>query len=170
MPGPIITQSYSLHPSMGNLKPFQVIVMGIFGFVALAGVLLFSTFQGFSSGAAQVGTVTIWGTIPASGMTSALAEFKNTRPEYAAVTYVARPADTFDNDLAEAIASGRGPDLILINQEDLIAAQSKLSVIPSSTLSERDFRDSYLPINELYLVSGGTYGICLLYTSPSPRD
>lgn len=147
---------------MGNLKPFQVVVMGIFGFVALAGILLFANFKGFSSGVAQVGTVTIWGTIPASGMTAALSEFKKGRPEYASVTYVARPADTFDTDLAEAIATGRGPDLVIITQEDLAAAQAKLSVIPSSTISERDFRDAYLPISELYLVSGGTYGIPFL--------
>ncbi len=147
---------------MGTLKPFQVIVMGIFGFVALAGILLFANFQGFSSGVAQVGSVTIWGTVPASSMSAALNAFKQGHQEYASVQYVARPAATFDADLAEAIATGRGPDLILIQQEDLAAAQAKLSVIPSATLSERDFRDRYLPISELFLVAGGTYGIPFL--------
>ena len=34
---------------MGNLKPFQVVIMGIFGFIALLGLFLFANFQGFVS-------------------------------------------------------------------------------------------------------------------------
>lgn len=147
---------------MTNLKPFQVIIMGIFGFIALAGLFLFANFQGFSSGAAQVGTVSIWGTLPAENMNTALNAFRETHQEYARVTYTERPQQTFDADLAEAIATGRGPDLIIISQEDLLAAEAKLSPIPSSSISERDFRDNFLPIHELYLIQGGTFAIPFL--------
>ncbi len=144
------------------MKPFQIIIMAVFGLVALAGLVLFATFQGFSTGAPQVGTVSIWGTLPAGAMNEALGAVKQGKPEYASVTYLERSADTFDADLAEAIASGRGPDLILISQEDLAAAEGKLSMVPSSVISERDFRDSYLPISELFLTTGGTFGIPFL--------
>ncbi|MES2931529.1 MAG: extracellular solute-binding protein [Patescibacteria group bacterium] len=147
---------------MANLKPFQVIIMGIFGFIALAGLFLFANFQGFSNGQVQVGTVSIWGTLPASSMNSALMAFKEAHQEYGKVTYTERPQETFDADVAEAIASGRGPDLLILSQEDLLAAQAKISPIPSSDLSERDFRDNYLPIHELYLIQGGTYAIPFL--------
>jgi len=147
---------------MANLKPFQVIIMGIFGFIALAGLFLFANFQGFSSGVAKVGAVSIWGTLPAETMNSALMAFKEGHQEYGSVTYTQRPEETFDADVAEAIASGQGPDLLIITQEDLLAAQAKLSPIPSSTISERDFRDNYLPIHELYLIQGGTYAIPFL--------
>ncbi|MES2668638.1 MAG: extracellular solute-binding protein [Patescibacteria group bacterium] len=144
---------------MGNLKPFQVIIMGVFGFVAVLGLILFANFQGFSSGAAKVGTVSIWGTLPKEAMTRPLAAYQQNHQEYAGVSYTERPEETFDADLAEAIATGRGPDLIVISQEELVASEAKLSRIPSSTLSERDFRDQFLPISELFLVPGGTYGI-----------
>lgn len=147
---------------MGNLKPFQVVIMGIFAFVALLGIVLFANFQGFSSGVKQVGAVAIWGTLPEEEMNEGLIAFRQTHQEYARVTYTQVPEATFDADLAEAIASGRGPDLVVISQEDLAAAEAKLAPIPSSVLSERDFRDTYLPIHELYLVSGGTYGIPFL--------
>lgn len=147
---------------MTNLKPFQVIIMGIFGFIALLGLFLFANFQGFSSGVAKVGTVSIWGTLPAETMNSALMAFKEGHQEYGNVSYTERPQETFDADVAEAIASGRGPDLLILTQEDLLAAQAKLSPIPSSTISERDFRDKYLPIHELYLIQGGTYAIPFL--------
>lgn len=147
---------------MANLRPFQVIIMGIFGFVALAGLLLFANFKGFSSGVAQVGTVTIWGTLPDDQFLAALNAFKQSHSEYASVSYVERPQATFDADIAEAIAAGRGPDLIILSQEDLVAAEAKLAPIPSSALSERDFRDSFLPISELYLIQGGTFGVPFL--------
>lgn len=147
---------------MANLKPFQVIIMGVFGFIALLGLFLFANFQGFSSGAAQVGTVSIWGTLPADKMSMALIAFREAHQEYSKVTYTARPQESFDADLAEAIATGQGPDLIILTQEDLLAAEAKLSPIPSSDFSERDFRDNYLPIHELYLIQGGTYAIPFL--------
>ncbi len=147
---------------MGNLKPFQVIIMGVFGFIAVLGLVLFANFQGFQSGVTQVGQVTIWGTLPANEMNIALNAFRQNRQEYVNVTYTERPQETFDEDLAEAIASGQGPDLVIISQEDLMAAEAKLAPIPSSSISERDYRDAFLPISELYLVQGGTYGIPFL--------
>ncbi len=136
--------------------------MGIFGFIAVLGLVLFANFQGFSSGGPQVGKVLIWGTLPSSDFNSALSTFREAHTEYASVSYVEQPAETFDRDLAEAIATGRGPDLVVITQEELLSAQGKLTLIPSSTLSERDFRDDYLPIHELYLTSNGTYGVPFL--------
>lgn len=144
---------------MGNLRPFQVIVMGIFGLIALIGLVVFANFQGFSSNAPQVGTVAIWGTLPAKPMNDALTAYKQGRSEFGRVTYTERPEETFDADVAEAIASGSGPDLLILSQEDLPAAEPKLTYFPSSLISERDFRDSFLPINELYLREGGTYGM-----------
>lgn len=146
---------------MGNLRPFQVIVMGIFGLVALIGLVVFANFQGFSSNAPQVGSVTIWGTLPAKQFNDALTAYKQGRPELAQVNYVERPEETFDADVAEAIATGKGPDLLVLSQEDLASAEAKLTYFPSSIISERDYRDSFLPITELFLREGGTYGMPL---------
>jgi multiple sugar transport system substrate-binding protein len=144
---------------MTNLKPFQLIIMGIFGAVALLGLFLFANFQGFSNGVKPVGPVTIWGTLSGEAVTMSINSLKQTHPEYGSVTYIARPQASFNADLAEAIASGAGPDLIILSQEELLDARNKLSVIPSSSISERTFRDTYLPISELFLTQGGTYGI-----------
>lgn len=144
---------------MANLKTFQVVVMGIFGAIALLGLFLFANFQGFTNGVKPLGTVVIWGTLPATSITNNLNALKQGRPEYIGISYVQRSSETFNDDLAEAIASGQGPDLIIVSQEDLLAARNKLGLIPSSSLSERKFRDTYLPIGELFLTTGGTYGI-----------
>lgn len=142
---------------MKDLKPFQVVIMAVFGLIALLGLFLFATYKGPS--VSPVGSVLIWGTLPAEPIQSVIGTLKQTNPEYAQVTYIERPEATFLTDLAEAIASGSGPDLLLISQEELLATQNKLSYIPSSKISERTFRDTYLPIDELFLTTGGTYGI-----------
>lgn len=144
---------------MDKLRPFQVVIMAVFGLIALSGLFLFANFQGFTGGVKPVGSVTIWGTLPDAPMYNAISLLAQEHPEYGRVSYVERPAATFDTDLAEAIASGKGPDLIIITQEQLLASVSKISLIPSSSISERTFKDSYLSINELYLTKGGTYAI-----------
>jgi|CXWL01.1.fsa_nt_gi multiple sugar transport system substrate-binding protein len=142
-------------------KPFQLIFMFVFGFLALLGLLLFANFRG-TPGTAAVGNVTIWGTLPEYAMTQQLNALKKAEKEYGSVSYEQKSPETFGADLAEALASNVGPDLVLISQEELVSQQNKLSVIPFSTISERSYLDSFVPITELYLTDKGTYGIPLV--------
>jgi ABC-type glycerol-3-phosphate transport system substrate-binding protein len=143
---------------LGKRSPFQVILMGVFAFLALAGILAFATVSS-SGGASKIGTVTIWGTLPEAAVTKELNAISSTNKAYGKVTYVEQPAATFDSALANAIASGNGPDLIIISQEQLITEEGRLSVIPFSAIPQRTFVQTYLPEDQLYLTSTGTYGI-----------
>ncbi len=140
------------------MRPFQIISLSIFAVLALAGLLLFATFHGFG-GAKSVGTVTIWGTLPTSAVQSAIDDLRRTHQEFTGIVYLQQSSATFDTDLSDALASGTGPDLIITDQERLLSEESKLSIIPFSTIPERKFRDTYLPISETYMTSTGTYGI-----------
>lgn len=144
------------------MRPFQIVILAIFGLVALLALALFASFQGFGRTADEVGKVVIWGTIPAKQMEPAINQLKQLHKEYAQVSYAERSAATLDGDIANAIASGTGPDLVLMNQEHLMEERDRLQVIPSATLSERTYRDTFLPIFDLYLTGEGTYGIPLL--------
>lgn len=141
-----------------QMRPFQIIFLAVFGLLAMVGIFMFSMYKGTTPGAV-VGTVTIWGTVPAEGMTNGLRDVISKHKEYGNVKYVAKSQATFDTDLAEAIASGQGPDLILISQEQLLAHTNKIDVVPYKTIPERTFLDSYVPLFELYLNDTGTYGI-----------
>lgn len=143
---------------MSTMRPFQIIVISLFAVAALGGLLLFATFKGFG-GAKPVGPVVIWGTLPADAVLPAIDELKRVHEEFKSVTYEERDGATFDTDLADALAAGSGPDVIMTNQEWLRAETNKLSVIPFSEISERTLRDSYLPIYDIFLTEGGTYGI-----------
>lgn len=133
--------------------------MAVFGITAVIGIVLFANFQGFNSGVVPVGNVVIWGTLPQAPLQGAISTLKQTRGDLAKVSYVEQPIETFEIELADAIASGRGPDLIIISQEQLVEESDKIDIIPFSSISERTFRDTYLPESELFLTSKGTYGI-----------
>lgn len=143
-------------------RPFQIIVIGIFVLLAIGGLVLFANFSGLGGTGVKVGTVTVWGILPASAMNAQLDTLKANRKEFATVSYVQKSAENFDAVLANAIASGVGPDLVLISQEELLAERSKLTVIPFSVISQRTYLDTFLPIDELFLTDKGTYGIPLV--------
>lgn len=142
-----------------NTKPFQLVLLGIFGILLVLGLVLFSRFGGFGGANSAIGSVTIWGTLPQSNMENVLNALRNTNTDYQGVQYVQKDENTFDTDLAQAIATGSGPDLVLISQEMLVTEQGKLSVVPFSVISERTYIDTYLPIFESFLAKDGTYGI-----------
>jgi multiple sugar transport system substrate-binding protein len=140
-------------------RPFQIIVFGVFILLAIVGLALFASYSGSNGGGAKIGTVTIWGILPTDAVQGQLDALKTTNKEYGAVNYVQKPADSFDATLANAIASGAGPDMVLISQEQLLAEQSKLVVIPFSAIPQRTYLDTFVPIDELYLTDKGTYGV-----------
>lgn len=144
------------------MRPFQIVIFAIFGVLALVGLFLFANYSGYGGGQRVIGAVTIWGTLPGDDMQQTIGELIKSKKEFGSVRYVEKDAQTFETTLAEAIASGAGPDLILISQEQLLAQKNKLSVIPYASLPERKYKDSYLPIFELFLNEEGTYGIPFL--------
>lgn len=141
------------------MKPFQIILLAVFGLLALFGLILFASFQGFGGGEGSTGSVEIWGTLPQVPMDAALGSLKADDSSFSGVSYRQVSEAAFDGELAEALASGVGPDLVLISQEQLASQQSKLTTIPESSISERQFVDAYLPITELFLAAEGTYGV-----------
>jgi ABC-type glycerol-3-phosphate transport system substrate-binding protein len=145
--------------SITKARPFQVIFMIVFALLALTGLYVFANFTGFGGGGPKIGALVIWGTLPQSAMTQELAAITTANKNFSKVTYVQEQAATFDGDLANAIASGDGPDLILISQDQLLAEEGKINVIPFSSISQRTFLNTYLPEDQLYLTANGTYGI-----------
>ena len=145
-----------------KLSAFQIGVIGFFAIAALAGLFVFATSKGFGGKKDQVGTVLIWGTLPNAAISDALAEISSADSQYAKVTYEQKPEANFSRQLADALASGGGPDAVIIDQEDLMAEVSKLRSIPFTSIPKRTILDTYLPEFELFLIPDGTYGVPLV--------
>src|SRR3989344_4482429 len=99
------------------MKTFHVVVLGIFGALAVAGILLFAGLGGLINPSAKIGTGVIWGTLPSTLMEPVLQEVRIARNDFNNVTYIEKDSRTYDADMINAIAAGRGPDLFLLSQD-----------------------------------------------------
>ena len=148
-----------------KMSLFQGILLGIFGFGALVGLFVFATYSNSGSGAdASVGTVLIWGTIPKDQFMSAVTVAGQTDQAFKNVSYTEKSASSFQYELASAIATGVGPDLIFTSQEQLHTLKKLIQPIPSATLPSRTFTDTFADGAGIFLIpnDGGTYAVPLL--------
>ncbi len=144
---------------MDKLRPFQLVVLAIFAFSAVLGLIIFANYGGFGGSKEQIGVVTIWGTLPQEAVAERISVLAGDNEAYTEVSYVQRSESTFSSDLSNAIAAGAGPDLVIISQETLLTEQNKLQLISFSSIPQRTYLDTYLPLFELFLTAEGTYGV-----------
>ena len=141
---------------MKKLNIFQIVVLGIFVVLLLIGFLGFSGKIPFPSGSKDIsyGEVVFWGTIPSSIMQSTINE-KTGADQSVIIKYVQKNEETFTRDFVDAVASGNAPDLILINQDEILSNLNKLSLIPYQSVTERVFKDTFIEEGELFLQQNG---------------
>lgn len=149
---------------MENLRPFQIVLLLVFGVVALISVIVLASFKGFNVGAVNPygGQVVIWGTFESRPFDQVLQDMGRIDKNLRVVTYVQKDPRTFEADLVNAIADGTGPDAILLSSESLVTLRSKLSPIPYSNFSRRLLQDNYVDGFELFALNDGLYAVPLL--------
>ncbi len=69
-------------------RPFQLIVLIIFGLLAITGVFVFANYSGVGGSGSKYGTVVIWGTLPSSAMSEEIGTISNLDKSFSKVTYV----------------------------------------------------------------------------------
>lgn len=132
---------------------FQIAIIGIFLFFILAGVTLFATF-GHNGGRNTLGKVEIWGTIDREIMDKMIDDLQSKGGNiYDGLSYKQLDANTFDDDLAEALASGEGPDVFIFPQNSILKHKSKIFPIPYKNYPLRNFKDKFIEEGELFLNS-----------------
>jgi ABC-type glycerol-3-phosphate transport system substrate-binding protein len=144
------------------MRPFQIIVVGIFGFFAVVGLVVFSMFSGFDGKENVVGDVVIWGVLPQRAVDTVLQNLAQTEGErFKGVTYVEKQPARFAQETIEAIAVGSGPDLLILPHDLIVRLSGALYEIPAETYPPRSFRDLYADGADIFLTDTGTYGIPL---------
>lgn len=139
------------------MKPFPAAILGIFLALALFGVFIFATFTASRQDA--IGTVLIWGSVPQEVMDNLFTAVRGERDDFNSVKYDEIPADQLVPELVQAIAAGRGPDLVVFPASSYVKDGEKLLSIPYNTLSRRDFQDSYVEAGEVFLAEDGVKGL-----------
>ncbi len=144
---------------MKNISTFQAIFLAVFGVLALGGIFIFSTYSGSSKSKDLIGNVVVWGVLPSVQMNEALDTIKRQNQQLKGVSYISKPQATFETDLSKAIASGQGPDLILVSQNELTSLNKEIIPIPYTALPKRNFLDTFADAAHIYLGPNGVLGI-----------
>ncbi|MDP2665420.1 MAG: extracellular solute-binding protein [bacterium] len=145
-----------------KISLFQGILFAVFGIGALIGLFVFATYTGKSTGSSTIGTVVIWGTLPAESMQKTLTTAAQTDTGFKSVSYVEKNPTTLPAELAAAIATGAAPDLVLDSQENLYALAKFITPIPIAMLSASTFTTTFVGGAGIFAAQGGYYGIPFL--------
>ncbi|OGI82228.1 hypothetical protein A3E95_01755 [Candidatus Nomurabacteria bacterium RIFCSPHIGHO2_12_FULL_44_22b] len=136
---------------------FQIIMVVVFIAAAILGVLVFSgaiPLGGGGSTTAGVGTVVLWGTIPDETMATLLEEYNTVDKNYT-VQYIKKSAETFDQDLLEALAAGSGPDMFFLPDDLAYHYANKIFKIPLESYPIATFKNNFAGAGEVFLLSDG---------------
>ncbi len=138
------------------MKNFQLITIVVFIAAAVIGLLVFSGKipLGSSNAPGGQGTVVLWGTTNSSAMAPLIEEFNAVNTTFV-TRYVQKSADTLDQDLLESLASGVGPDMILLPDNLAFHYANKLSSIPYTSYSLATFKANFAGAGEVFLTSRG---------------
>ena len=140
------------------MKNFQIILLVIFIFAAVIGVLVFSGTIPLGDQEGEEGSggeVVLWGTVPFQDLAQAIENFNRQNPVYI-LKYEQKRADTFNEDLLEALASGEGPDIFFITDDLAYKYSNKILIIPYESYPVSVFRQNFVGAGEVFLTSEGS--------------
>ncbi|OGG53809.1 hypothetical protein A3H16_03475 [Candidatus Kaiserbacteria bacterium RIFCSPLOWO2_12_FULL_53_8] len=145
---------------MKKLSLFQIVLLCIFGALAVAGVLIFAFAVGGGT-TNTVGAIKIWGTMEAQAFGDIVRELADDNPQLSQVTYEQKDPTTYESELTNALASGGGPDLFLLRQDYALKNAGKVAIIPFSALSQSQFQDTFIEASAPFLAENGVIGVPL---------
>lgn len=144
------------------MNTLQIIIIAGSIILAIVALLIFSgVLPGFRTApVGEAGEIAFWGTIPQSALGPILSDFGQ-RFQNLKVTYREFKEETYISELVDALASGRGPDVFLLPQEEIIKQKERVFALTSEVYPLRAFRDNFINIAEIYARPEGILGLPL---------
>lgn len=147
---------------MNKKNIFQTVLMVVFGAGIAIGVFLFATNDGGNSaGSGSGGRITIWGTLDATIFRNALAQAAPYLTNIE-VSYIEYDADVFENTFINALASGEGPDLVVLEGQDVIAQRDRIIPWEYEVFPQSIFIENFVDSAQIFLLNNGTYAFPIL--------
>jgi ABC-type glycerol-3-phosphate transport system substrate-binding protein len=138
-----------------NLSPFQMFFFGILVVIIVTSVSIFAL-QRTTGGGARVVEVDMWGTIDSDTFFRLQSEINtNQKNALVNINYREIPENQFESVFVEALASGNGPDLVLIPDFLFVKQENKLYEIPYQTFPQQTFKNTFVEGSEFLLSSFG---------------
>ncbi len=145
---------------------FQTILLFIFGFVGIIGVLIFAGVIPLGSDTASFGgNVSLWGSVSEKVMVPIINEINRENEKKFSVTYQYIERDNFEDELIASLARGQGPDAVIFPHSLLVKQNDKIYPIPYEAYTSRMFTDRFAEGGELFLSPRGVLALPL-YVDP----
>lgn len=143
---------------------FRIVLFGVFIFFTIFAVLVFSGILPIFRDAPEgiKGTVTIWGTMPEEFLAEPIRNVNLDNQGIFSIQYSEKRPGSFDRELVEALASDKGPDMIILPQDLIVRQADRVFPLPFENYSERVFRDTFAEAGELYLSEEGILALPVL--------
>lgn len=144
-----------------NIRPFEIALIGFFILSGIVGIAFLSNYkQDESENQKLYGeSVSLWGTLPSSAMNRILADLSQENKALLVVRYKEVDPRVFEDELLNAIAEGKSPDIVIMPHDLLVTYRSKLQPISFDTISERTFTETYIDGADIFRRGDGIYGI-----------
>lgn len=143
------------------MNNFQTILVAIFLAFFVFAVLIFSGLLkiGGSSNTASTpqGKVVIWGTFSNPDVYKVFDETRDVNRDLT-ISYVIKKEATYQQELIEAFASGKGPDLFFLSPDMIQKNDDFIYKIPFTSYPEKTFRDSFIDGASVYIDREGVIG------------
>ena len=151
-------------PSRANMK-FQTIVLCFFGVITVVAVIVFAKAPAKNANrdpgiVGASGEVVIWGTFPDNvAFSKEVNAFNSQYTNSFSIKYQFHDSVTFDRDIVEALASGKGPDVLLLPDDLILRHTDKIQLLPYTVIDQRSFQNTFIQAAELYMRDTGVVAI-----------
>lgn len=145
---------------MKNLSIVQIVIYVISAIAVIFAVLIFSDKIkiGGSSTQKLAGSLTMWGTLPYDSVKQAIDSVAGTYPELH-INYSEKSGSSFQSDFVNVLASGTGPDLVLVTPADVVRNADKLLTIPFVSLPAATYQSTFVDQASLFMTDKGTLAL-----------
>lgn len=145
---------------MKNISITQAIIFTVAGLAILIAVFLFAFYKG-NKGEQALSGVVIWGTLPQEIFNNLLDISTDGDPavKVGHVTYIEKDPETFDEEFVNALAEGRGPDVVLLRENQIIKNESKLLKIPFDIYDLNSYQNLFVDEANILVTAGGYLGV-----------
>lgn len=149
---------------MNNTKGFSMFQIGVLIACVVGIVFAILIFSGkiplgeTTTKQTLTGNVAIWGTLPGDSVRAMTDKLRQTYKDVN-FSYNQKKSETFQTDLVNALASGVGPDLVIISPADVIQNKDRIFEIPYTSLPQASFQNTFIDQGNLYLTSTGVLAL-----------
>jgi ABC-type glycerol-3-phosphate transport system substrate-binding protein len=145
---------------MKNLSPFQIILLVGSAIIIVIAVVMFAFAR--TATTEEEGTVVVWGTLSEATFKNLNDYLESEKQIKQKVIYRSIEQGQFDTVLVEALAEGKGPDVIMLTDDRLVRHEGKLLQVDYTYFPQRTFKDTFVEAGEIFTDEKGIFGFPFL--------